>query len=150
MAILFLFFTILCYFFHSIQCQDISYDAANTSIGRDSNTSFHFANFVKHKFKRLNVVPFKVLQTKTEDFCHFYCLGDFKCVSYNVGVSPNSNAKYQCELLDTHMFSASQNFTNNTTFHHFGIMVSVHICISSTDISIWLISNKKQATFCAM
>jgi hypothetical protein len=101
----------------------IMFDAANISITRDVKNSLHFANFVKHKFKYLNVKPFMSLHVPNKKKCQVSCVKDLQCLSFNVGVFPNSDGQFQCELLATDMFNSSRNMTPNANYNHYSIQV---------------------------
>ena len=56
--------------------------------------------------------------------CSFHCIGDFKCLSYNIAKSPDSNGIYICEVLATDKYRAKDRLQANSSFHHFSPMVS--------------------------
>ena len=56
--------------------------------------------------------------------CSSSCIGDTKCLSYNIAKSPDSNGIYICEVLATDMYRAKDRLRANSSFHHFSPMVS--------------------------
>lgn len=122
MTLLFLFLPF--FMFPSSQAEEaIRFLAANTSILRDVNHGLHFANFVKHKSKYLNAIPFMSLLVPNEKKCQILCLKNLQCLSFNVAVFTNSDGQFKCELLATDMFNSSTNMTDNANFHHYSLQV---------------------------
>ena len=109
--------------FLSVLCLSITAKThVQSSLYRDYKT--------KHgKFKSNQNQSLLVTLTKShflEDAleCSFHCIGDSKCLSYNIAKSPDSNGIYICEVLATDKYRAKDRLQANSSFHHFSPMVS--------------------------
>lgn len=81
-----------------------------------------YANFEIHKFHYLQVSPpafsHEVLQAQE---CAFACVTQQTCYSFNIGLSPNQNGKFLCELLSGDKFRSPTNLTSSQQFDHYSI-----------------------------
>ncbi|XP_027037555.1 uncharacterized protein LOC113666009 [Pocillopora damicornis] len=107
--------------FLSVLCLSITAKThVQSSLYRDYKT--------KHgKFKSNQNQSLLVTLTKShflEDAleCSFHCIGDSKCLSYNIAKSPDSNGIYICEVLATDKYRAKDRLQANSSFHHFSPM----------------------------
>ncbi|PFX19748.1 EGF-like repeat and discoidin I-like domain-containing protein 3 [Stylophora pistillata] len=101
------------------QNQDIT--QGNHAIKRTDNGLF-YANFKVHKFHYLQLssraFSHEVLQA---DECAFSCVSQQTCYSLNIGLSPNQNGKFLCELLSGDMYRSPKNLTSSQQFDHYSI-----------------------------
>lgn len=105
-----------------------------------------YANFEIHKFHYLQVSPpafsHEVLQAQE---CAFACVTQQTCYSFNIGLSPNQNGKFLCELLSGDKFRSPTNLTSSQQFDHYSIEVNnlsykgvTHVCIMKFNFSLVL------------
>ncbi|XP_031550002.1 uncharacterized protein LOC116287462 [Actinia tenebrosa] len=90
---------------------------------RDPETGLNFAVFNKHEHKYLNVTPFSVISVKNPKICQVTCVGNRKCLSFNLEVKQNGERR-RCELFSTDIFNSSQHFISDANFVHFSIKSS--------------------------
>ena len=90
-----------------------------------SSDGVSYANFAVHKFQYLHgsVVgsSCEVLQANE---CAFTCVNQPTCFSFNIGVSPNQNGKFICELLNEDKFRSPSKLMSSQKFHHYSIEVN--------------------------
>ena len=102
-----------------------------------------YANFEVQKFHYLQVSPpafsHEVLQAQE---CAFACVTQQTCYSFNIGLSPNQNGKFLCELLSGDKFRSPTNLTSSQQFDHYSIEVNnlsykgvTHVCIMKFNFS---------------
>lgn len=104
------------------QSQDIT--QGNHAIKRTDN-GVSYANFKVHKFHYLQLssraFSHEVLQA---DECTFSCVSQQTCYSLNIGLSPNQNGKFLCELLSGDKYRSPTNLTSSQQFDHYSIEVN--------------------------
>ena len=93
-----------------------------SSLYRDSQTKY--GKFKRNHNQSLLVSITESLFVEDASDCSFSCVGDPKCLSYNIAKSPDSNGIYVCEVLATDMYRAKDRLKANSNFHHFSPMVS--------------------------
>ena len=93
-----------------------------SSLYRDSRTKY--GKFKRNHNQSLLVSITESLFVEDASDCSFSCVGDPKCLSYNIAKSPDSNGIYVCEVLATDMYRAKDRLKANSSFHHFSPMVS--------------------------
>ena len=93
-----------------------------TSLYRDYKTKY--GKFKSNQNQSLLVTIARSHFLKDDLDCSSSCIGDTKCLSYNIAKSPDSNGIYICEVLATDMYRAKDRLRANSSFHHFSPMVS--------------------------
>ncbi|XP_058952836.2 neuronal pentraxin-2-like [Pocillopora verrucosa] len=91
-----------------------------SSLYRDSRTKY--GKFKRNHNQSLLVSITESLFVEDASDCSFSCVGDPKCLSYNIAKSPDSNGIYVCEVLATDMYRAKDRLKANSSFHHFSPM----------------------------
>ena len=89
------------------------------------NSKFQFKNFVQHSFHYLNATRISdEFPVQNFDECCFKCVQDSTCLSVNVASSFDKSKLFWCEMMASDKYVSSKSFQENSTSHHFSIMVS--------------------------
>ena len=83
-------------------------------------------NFVLHPRTVLNATVIISTKEDREGSCAFACLKNDRCFSFNEAVSPDSNNKYECQLLDGDKYGSASGLKPSQEFNHFSIKVSTY------------------------
>ena len=98
---------------------------------RDQQISF--GNFKRDWGKRLSAEKVKSFMIKDHDFdCPFKCLGEPRCLSFNIATFPGPKGLHLCELLATDKYRAKNMLQTNASFYHWSPAVSWIESIHST------------------
>lgn len=92
-------------------------------IVRDSAKGVSYANFVRHKNRRLNTEQLESLTVQQHAGCGLKCLLNNKCTSMNYGGAGG----HECQLLAANKFDSPEAMTSDESFEHFSVAVS-EIC----------------------
>lgn len=92
---------------------------------RDSRLGVGYANFMAHKFSRLDLTPLVSTSVKEIVECGKLCVDHVSCFSFNCAAfRDNVEKKILCQLLQSDKYSESLMFAPSPIFHHFSIEVS--------------------------
>lgn len=95
------------------------------SLKRDSRVGIGYANFVAHKFSRLDLAPLVSTSVKEIRECGKLCVDHSSCLSFNCAAFRDGvERKILCQLLQSDKYSKSSMFAPSPIFHHFSIKVS--------------------------
>lgn len=101
------------------------YADGSKGLKRDSRLGIAYANFMAHKFSRLNITPLVSTLVKEIKECGKLCVDHFSCFSFNYAAfRDNVERKILCQLLQGDKYSKSNMFEPSPGFHHFSIKVS--------------------------
>ena len=103
---------------------EISVDGSK-GLKRDSRLGVGYANFMAHKFSRLDVTTLVSTSVKEIVECGKLCVDHMSCFSFNCAAfRDNVEKKILCQLLQSDKYSESLMFAPSPIFHHFSIEVS--------------------------
>ena len=95
---------------------------------RTSTPDFQAVNFAEAKERRkLNGSLIKQVDVMSEDDCHFQCVLNERCLSYNFGNTKNKSGIFVCELSDSDRFLDVGNFTEDDNFKYRGVTLSLFL-----------------------
>ena len=101
------------------------YVDGSKGLKRDSRLGIAYANFVAHKFSRLDLTPLVSTSVKEIKECGKLCVDHFSCFSFNCAAfRDNVERKMLCQLLQSDKYNKSNMFAPSPSFHHFSIEVS--------------------------
>ena len=89
-------------------------------IVRDSAKGVSYANFVRHKNRRLNTEQLESLTVQQHAECGEKCLLNNKCTSMNYGGA----GEHECQLLAANKFDSPEAMMIDESFEHFSVAVS--------------------------
>ena len=84
---------------------------------------FSLANFVQHSFHYLNATKVGSHFVHEVEACHFACVGEFSCASFNVAALPDIKGHFVCELLASDKYKSTNHFMPHQDYHHHSIHV---------------------------
>ena len=96
----------------------------DSALYRNTLGGFSVGDFEKYHFSYLWVKMLASSMAADVIDCTLLCVGEPKCYSFNMAVSPDSNGLYLCELLATDKYRSKTKFHANATFHHYSPKVS--------------------------
>ena len=108
----------------------ISFQCEGENFIRQDST-FSFANFVKHPFSKLASPILALLKMSTLGECAFECLTNKECFSINFATVSGGDDKYESELLNADMFQQADKFATSRDFHHYNNKVSYNFTVVS-------------------
>ena len=83
-----------------------------------------YGNFAVDKFHRLQVSIGSTTEVSNYTECALSCVDNPPCSSFNVALSPHSDGKYLCELLNEDKYSANLGqLVSSQGYHHYSIKV---------------------------
>ncbi|KAL9972050.1 hypothetical protein ACROYT_G018289 [Oculina patagonica] len=98
------------------------YVDGNKALKRDSRIGVAYANFVAHKFSRLDLVPLVSALVQEIRECGKLCVDHVSCYSFNLAAfRDNVERKILCQLLQSDKYNTSSMFGPSPIFHHFSI-----------------------------
>ena len=100
------------------------YIDGSKGLKRDTVKGVAYANFVAHKFRRLNIIPLESNFVKETGECASLCVDHSSCFSTNVSPFRDKNGYLLCELLPSDKYNHSTVFIDSVKFHHLSIKVS--------------------------
>ena len=101
------------------------YIDASKGMKRDSRLGMAYANFIAHKFSRLDLTPLVSTSVKEVGECSKLCVDHLSCFSFNCAAFRDDvGRKILCQLLQSDKYRESNMFAPSPIFHHFSIKVS--------------------------
>ena len=91
----------------------------DSALYRNIVGGFSVGKFEQNQFSYLSVKNLASSMATDMIDCTFLCVGEPKCYSFNMAVSPDSNGLYLCELLATDKYRSKTKFHANATFHYY-------------------------------
>ena len=113
--------------FANLICRAVSkvYVDGSKGLKRDSRIGVAYANFVAHKFSRLDLSPLASASVQEIRECGKLCVDHTSCFSFNLAAfRDNVERKILCQLLQSDKFNKTSMFVPSPIFHHFSIKVS--------------------------
>ena len=87
---------------------------------------FSYGNFTQDAERQLAVTKLKSFVLDGPVNCVFRCIGEPRCLSFNLAAHPDSNGFYQCDLLASDKYrAAAKDFQANGAFHHYSPWVNI-------------------------
>ena len=113
--------------FANLICRAISEPVdGSKGLKRDSRIGVAYANFVAHKFSRLDLSPLVSASVQEIRECGKLCVDHTSCFSFNLAAfRDNVERKILCQLLQSDKYNKTAMFVPSPIFHHFSIKVSV-------------------------
>ena len=91
----------------------------DSALYRNSLGEFSVGDFKQNPFTYLWVNKVASSMEADQIDCTFLCVGEPKCYSFNMAVSPDPKGFYLCELLATDKYRSKAKLHANATFHHY-------------------------------
>ena len=91
--------------------QNILYKAEESSVD--------YGSFQPYFYQYLSAKKINTSSIKDEFDCPFRCIGEPKCLSFNIAAYPDAKGFYLCELLATEKFGTKEKIQFNASFHHY-------------------------------
>ena len=96
------------------------------SLFRHQFGSLSFGSFTLDANRQLTVTKLKSFVLDGPINCAFRCVGEPKCLSFNLAVHPDSEGLYQYDLLAADKYRATaKDFQASDAFHHYSPWVNI-------------------------
>ena len=95
------------------------YAIQDSALYRKAVGGFSVGNFEKNSFTSLLVNKVASSMAADDIDCTLLCIGELKCYSFNMAISPDSKGLYLCELLATDKYRTKTKLYANAAFDHY-------------------------------
>lgn len=88
-------------------------------IYKAGESTVDYGSFQLYFYQYLSAKKINTSLVKDEMDCPFKCIGEPKCLSFNIAAFPDTKGFYLCELLANEKFGNGEKIQSNASFHHY-------------------------------